>query len=1679
MIDIPQMDQKDLAEFLSSGSPTDAEFFKANISEGFDNSTLGVAWDKTKELFSDPVIGQAPSPTDIAKENMSAQFENRAPRDLKKEFETKSQVEKLSEEDWKKSEFYREGISYQSGLSKSRAKYLAENFDERKERELILSAGDTGLKRKTMAFAGQMVGSIPDPINLIPFGAGFKGASIASKVGAGIVEGAISNVAVSAITRPYWQDRGIDSTWQDYVNDLAVGGVLGGGFSLVGSAFSRARTRRAETSVKAKSTVAAALDESINALQKGETPNLKNIPELDIAVKEIWDAPEIQASKSFERLQAKLVEDFKVDPQVARDSLTPMAAHARAFAADFGMTVDDFMGKYGINDFQKELPSKLKKAKSIGDIIEIKGTADEAMLTKKLEDELSSMAYEIDQAEINTGLIFENGDTTGKVINRTYDNTYPEWYREVGAKNKEDFKKILESKSGARYERLVKIAEDRLLNGYETRTSGPVLPDNSFRQSKGMDIVTAPGADVKGKVIRFSGGEGLVELPNGEQVYFDKSVMKRDAKVGDEVTVSLGDNPEMLEASTLFQNKGAEKGAVTFQEDGKAIVSLFENADRSTIIHETGHIFLRNLEEFSKLEGASPALKADFDRLTKWLGVKEGEAIKRVHHEKFARGFEKYLAEGKSPVKELNGVFSRFREWFIQTFKTTEGLKVKLNDDAREIYGKLLGGERAFDFDPPKAPEAPAPIYKTEAELDTAIDEIEARVSKSEAITDFDREELDVLKINLENIDKETQAIDSIVDDLETLFQSEAAPKESLDSIIKKSGLSKSELNNLAKELKTEIKRQASILNIDETSELAKIKAVEEYKKALAIEAKEQKRQAYLSLLAKESVTSKANKLISNGATPQQAILSQIEGDSGLRGIEGGGDSVYGNYQSLSNANLNKMHMKLQEISPKIEKLFEDDIEFNENVILEMMQIREDGKGQIGISGDELAVKAAKILSESAEELRQRVNMSGARIGKLDGWVPRVHDMDKIILKGEESWIRFMKENLDLKRSFPDAETDVAINKALSETYQNIVTGVRKERGQVDPGEALFKTPRNIAKKMGESRVLHFADPRKEVDYLREFGQGNNILQTMSHHTDMMSRKISLMEKFGPNPDSVLSSSIEKLRQDIRDKKIFGDLTDEKRVKLLEDLGDKNKVVNREGAIGKSLMFALGEATSFEYPRLKNAAAIIRAWNSVTKLGSATLAQFPDFLNLANEHRIVRGNNFASAWVETFKNYFEKMTPEKKRVLDRLGVMADTMNFQNFNRFDADNINNKIGRLNDTLFKISGQDWHTKSAKSGFALSMMRDLGELVDLDFDSLPAGYREALSQYGSIDPKSWDLIRQIGVEEVEGQKYLIPDLIQKLDDAEFEDIIPNEFKETSRPQRQDSFPGVDENPGIVGEALAMKEKKFENKLKDWEDMRDFHLKRAKFKLETQLRTFFIEETRNAVLEPDLKVRRQVTLGTKTGTATGEAVRLMTQFKSFAYAYYDRALRGKRFSNDGTLQDYGGVIHQALASVFLGYVAMTAKDLSKGLEPKDPTLGQTWLQATFQSGGLGIMGDFLQSGLSARSGTDAVSTILGPTISQAGTLSKNVGKAVGEIYKESKGEEGDFFGVTSDFVDFGKSQIPFNTLWYTRAAFDFMFWHQLKETLEPGSIRRSERRLRKEFNQEYIMSPNEVFDF
>jgi hypothetical protein len=109
-------------------------------------------------------------------------------------------------------------------------------------------------------------------------------------------------------------------------------------------------------------------------------------------------------------------------------------------------------------------------------------------------------------------------------------------------------------------------------------------------------------------------------------------------------------------------------------------IALLKGADLSTFLHETGHAFLEmqfdmagKLQAIDELTEGERGLLSDADALLSWFGLRdlaEWQSLdfeeRRHHHEKFARGFEAYLFEGKAPSIELQGLFQRFRRgWSI------------------------------------------------------------------------------------------------------------------------------------------------------------------------------------------------------------------------------------------------------------------------------------------------------------------------------------------------------------------------------------------------------------------------------------------------------------------------------------------------------------------------------------------------------------------------------------------------------------------------------------------------------------------------------------------------------------------------------------------------------------------------------------------------------------------------------------------------------------------------------------------------------------------------------------------------------------------------------------------------------------------------------------------------------
>lgn len=136
----------------------------------------------------------------------------------------------------------------------------------------------------------------------------------------------------------------------------------------------------------------------------------------------------------------------------------------------------------------------------------------------------------------------------------------------------------------------------------------------------------------------------------------------------------------------------------------RPVMTLFAKADASTFIHETGHIWLEDLMR-DALDARAPVdLAADAQTVRKWLGAKEGEPIATAQHEKFARGFERYMMEGIAPSQTLARVFAQFQEWLTKIYQTVARLKAPITDDIRDVFDRLLT----------RKPEPPIVVPETE-----------------------------------------------------------------------------------------------------------------------------------------------------------------------------------------------------------------------------------------------------------------------------------------------------------------------------------------------------------------------------------------------------------------------------------------------------------------------------------------------------------------------------------------------------------------------------------------------------------------------------------------------------------------------------------------------------------------------------------------------------------------------------------------------------------------------------------------------------------------------------------------------------------------------------------------------------------------------------------------------------
>lgn len=208
--------------------------------------------------------------------------------------------------------------------------------------------------------------------------------------------------------------------------------------------------------------------------------------------------------------------------------------------------------------------------------------------------------------------------------------------------------------------------EAKILRNVElSEFSGAVVPEN-----------------VDPKVIEALKERGITDIRT-----YDGSETDRTAKIGE------FDN-------LFFQKQGEARG--TFNPETMTI-TLLKAANLSTFLHESGHFFLEVNADIASRQDAPAEMVQDMQTVLNWFGVQDlatWQAMdieaKREYHEKFARGFEAYLFEGKAPNTELQGLFQRFRSWLVNIYKQLSGLNVELDEEIRGVFDRMLASSESI-----------------------------------------------------------------------------------------------------------------------------------------------------------------------------------------------------------------------------------------------------------------------------------------------------------------------------------------------------------------------------------------------------------------------------------------------------------------------------------------------------------------------------------------------------------------------------------------------------------------------------------------------------------------------------------------------------------------------------------------------------------------------------------------------------------------------------------------------------------------------------------------------------------------------------------------------------------------------------------------------------------------------
>ena len=232
-----------------------------------------------------------------------------------------------------------------------------------------------------------------------------------------------------------------------------------------------------------------------------------------------------------------------------------------------------------------------------------------------------------------------------------------------------------------------------------------------------------------------------------------KEALKRSVGTGKEIYRYLSASLDSMEEASQYLNKNGIEGISYYDsEDGDCVVvfsdkavniidkyrqeikasynsatgaiNLFDGADQSSFVHEAAHMYLTEISKMATDEAAPKGLLEDWNTIQAWAAYKpedikdyegtarekefksyakaiedarkSGDVIairaaeERWMQERFARGFERYIAEGKAPTQALQSAFRKFKSWLVSIYRDLKNLGKEPPEDVKRVMDRML-----------------------------------------------------------------------------------------------------------------------------------------------------------------------------------------------------------------------------------------------------------------------------------------------------------------------------------------------------------------------------------------------------------------------------------------------------------------------------------------------------------------------------------------------------------------------------------------------------------------------------------------------------------------------------------------------------------------------------------------------------------------------------------------------------------------------------------------------------------------------------------------------------------------------------------------------------------------------------------------------------------------------------